>query len=101
MLVFGDLVWVKGADDPLIGKKCQHSVRNEEGAWLENSAPDHKPLILEHHSQASDPEIKGTDNDDATRGLHRLTATDFYSDGPNGAGINVVDPILTNLDYCP
>lgn len=186
-MVFGDLVWVKGADDPLTGKKCQHSVRNEEGAWLENSAPDHKPLILEHHSQASDPEIKGTDkllipndgwakmaapegsdsgrtflewlqnprrfrlvknpqggiyqanfltpdewrtiqpyvvalgfpsndktrqflreyaclvfnDDDATRGLHRLTATDFYSDGPNGAGINVVDPILTNLDYCP
>jgi hypothetical protein len=40
-------------------------------------------------------------DDDATRGLHRLTARDFYSDGPHGAGINVMDPSLTKLDYCP
>jgi CRISPR-associated endonuclease/helicase Cas3 len=40
-------------------------------------------------------------DDDATRGLHRLTATHFYSDGPHGAGINVMDPSLTKLDYCP
>jgi CRISPR-associated endonuclease/helicase Cas3 len=40
-------------------------------------------------------------DDDATRGLHRLTATNFYSDGPHGAGINVMDPSLTKLDYCP
>ena len=39
--------------------------------------------------------------DDDTRGLHRLTATSFYSDGPHGAGINVMDPSLTKLDYCP
>ena len=40
-------------------------------------------------------------DDDATRGLHRLTATSFYSDGLHGAGINVMDPTLTKLDYCP
>ena len=40
-------------------------------------------------------------DDDATRGLHRLTATSFYSDGLHGAGINVMDPSLTKLDYCP
>jgi CRISPR-associated endonuclease/helicase Cas3 len=39
-------------------------------------------------------------DDDATRGLHRLTARDFYADGPHGAGINVMDPSLTKLDYC-
>ena len=40
-------------------------------------------------------------DDDDTRGLHRLTARDFYSDGPHGAGINVMHPSLTRLDYCP
>jgi CRISPR-associated endonuclease/helicase Cas3 len=60
-MVFGDLVWVKDAVEPLTGKKLKHPVKDEEGAWLENSAPDHQPLVLEHHSQATDPEIKGSD----------------------------------------
>ncbi|MEI2722603.1 MAG: hypothetical protein V9H26_03365 [Verrucomicrobiota bacterium] len=66
-MVFGDLVWVKKALDPLTGKKVKHPVKDEEGAWLESSAPDHKPLVLEHHSQASDPEIKGPDKSKADK----------------------------------
>jgi len=40
-------------------------------------------------------------DDDDTRGLYRLTATSFYSDGLHGAGINVMGPSLTKLDFCP
>jgi len=40
-------------------------------------------------------------DDDATRGLHRLTAPEFYSDDTHGAGINVLDPSLVKLDFCP
>lgn len=39
-------------------------------------------------------------DDDPQRGLHRLTAGVFYSDGPHGAGINVIDPSLTKLNSC-
>jgi CRISPR-associated endonuclease/helicase Cas3 len=37
-------------------------VKDENGNWVPNRAPEHKPLILEHHSQASDPEIKTDKN---------------------------------------
>jgi len=37
-------------------------------------------------------------DDEPMRGLHRLTASDFYS---NDAGINVMDPTLTELNFCP
>lgn len=55
--VFGDLVWKKDAVDPLTGKKGKHPDTGEEGAWVENDDPAHKPLILEHHSQAQDPPL--------------------------------------------
>lgn len=54
--VFGDLVWKKDGVDPATGRKTKHPDTGEEGAWVENDAPNHKPLVLEHHSQAQDPE---------------------------------------------
>lgn len=54
-MVFGDLVWEKDALDPHTGKTTKHPTKEEQGAWVENTDPDHRPLILEHHSQASDP----------------------------------------------
>ncbi len=85
-MVFGDLVWVKGAVDPLTGRTTKHPARNEEGAWLENADPNHRPLILEHHSQATDPEIEGSntgkadkdsDGYDRERPLRQLAAENW------------------------
>jgi len=45
--VFKDLVWKKDAT-------------GEEGAWLENGDPNHRPLVLEHHSNASDPPLSNS-----------------------------------------
>jgi len=71
--VFGDLVWKKDAADPVTGRKTKNPETGEEGAWVTNDASDHKPLVLEHHSQAQDPETpsgkqadKG-DSDDYSR----------------------------------
>lgn len=85
-MVFGDLVWMKDAVDPLTRKKTKHHEKDEEGAWLENNDPNHKRLILEHHSQASDPEIKGgeknkkdhdADGYDKERPLRQLAAENW------------------------
>ena len=53
--LFGDLVWKKDAVDPLTGKKTTHPETGEEGSWLVNDDPNHRPFVLEHHSNASDP----------------------------------------------
>jgi CRISPR-associated endonuclease/helicase Cas3 len=66
-MVFGDLIWAKDALDPVTGRSTKHPTKNEEGAWLENSDPNHRPLILEHHSQATDPVIKGSDTSKADK----------------------------------
>jgi CRISPR-associated endonuclease/helicase Cas3 len=85
-MVFGDLVWVRDAIDPLTGKKTKHPTKDEEGAWLENSDPNHRPLILEHHSQATDPKTDGSkadkkdhDSDDYSkeRPLRQLAAENW------------------------
>jgi CRISPR-associated endonuclease/helicase Cas3 len=55
--VFGDLVWKKDEIDPLTGRKSLDPDTGEEGAWVENDAPGHLPLVLEHHSQAQDPPL--------------------------------------------
>jgi CRISPR-associated endonuclease/helicase Cas3 len=58
-------------------------VKDENGNWIPNNAPEHKPLILEHHSQADDPEIKrggaNTDFDgwDRERSLRQLAAENW------------------------
>ena len=85
-MVFGDLVWKKDAVDPMTGKKFKHRARNEEGAWRENDDPSHRPLVLEHHSQATDPKVekganktKDTDEDgyDRYRPLRQLAAENW------------------------
>ena len=85
-MVFGDLVWVKDALDPSTGEKTRNPAKDELGAWLENNDPDHKQLILEHHSQASDPQIKGgeknkndrdVDGYDKERPLRQLAAENW------------------------
>ena len=53
--VFGDLVWKKDAVSPATGEKSKHPETGEEGAWLENDDPDHRRVVLEHHSNAADP----------------------------------------------
>ena len=54
--LFGDLVWKRDAADPMTGSKARHPDTGEEGAWLENDQPNHRRLVLEHHSSASDPQ---------------------------------------------
>ncbi len=83
-MVFGDLVWVKDALDPHTGKTTKHPTKDEQGAWLENTDPNHRPLILEHHSQATDPKTddsdkKGHDSDDYSkeRPLRQLAAENW------------------------
>lgn len=63
-MVFGDLVWEKDRLDPHTGEKTKHPSKDEEGAWLENTDPNHRPLILEHHSQATDPKTDDSDKRD-------------------------------------
>lgn len=53
--VFGDLVWKKDAANPVTGEKSKHPESGEEGAWIENEDPNHKRIVLEHHSTAADP----------------------------------------------
>jgi CRISPR-associated endonuclease/helicase Cas3 len=57
--VFGDLAWRKDAADPVTGKKTKHPDTGEEGAWIENDQPNHRRLVLEHHSNAPDPPQAG------------------------------------------
>lgn len=80
--VFGDLVWVDGAIDPSNGR-MEKAPSGEKGAWIDNPDPAHRPVILEHHSQASDPEIKGgkaqqdVDGYDQERPLRQLAAENW------------------------
>ena len=48
--VFGDLFWRKDAVNPQTGQKSKHPDTGEEGAWIENDDPNHKRVVLEHHS---------------------------------------------------
>ncbi len=83
--VFGDLIWKKDAADPVTGKKIKHTETGEEGAWVENDDPAHEPLVLEHHSQAQDPDLpsgKKAENGDADdysreRTLRQLAAENW------------------------
>jgi CRISPR-associated endonuclease/helicase Cas3 len=83
--VFGDLVWKKDAVDPLTGRKSIDPDTGEVGAWVENDAAGHLPLVLEHHSQAQDPETpsgKQTDQGDSDdysrqRTLRQLAAENW------------------------
>jgi len=53
--VFGDLVWSKDAVNPTTGRKSKHPETGQEGAWIENDDPNHRRVVLEHHSNAADP----------------------------------------------
>lgn len=77
--VFKDLVWKRGAVDPLTGKTAKHPDTSEEGAWLPNDDPNHRPLVLEHHSNAADPVLaqgKASDYSRA-RSLRQLAAENW------------------------
>ena len=50
--------------------------------------------------RASDSQLAFKD-DDLVRGLRILKNGILYSDGPNGAGLDVTAESLANLDYCP
>jgi len=82
--VFGDLVWRKDAVNPQTGQKSKHPDTGEEGAWIENDDPNHKRVVLEHHSSAADPVLdekklrdgKGSDYSRA-RSLRQLAAENW------------------------
>lgn len=78
--VFGDLVWRRDAVNPATGQKSKHPETGEEGAWIENDDPDHKRVVLEHHSNAADPvldEKKKASDYSRTRTLRQLAAENW------------------------
>jgi CRISPR-associated endonuclease/helicase Cas3 len=82
--VFGDLVWKKDAINPTTGQRSKHPETGEEGAWLENDDPNHRRVVLEHHSNAADPVLdekkvgQGKASDySRTRSLRQLAAENW------------------------
>lgn len=82
--VFGDLFWKKDAINPATGQRAKHPETGEQGAWLENDDPNHRRVVLEHHSNAADPVLderkvgQGKASDySRTRSLRQLAAENW------------------------